>query len=1080
MKKQLLLLALSILTSGIFAQNFQWAKHFGGANFEISTAITLDGSGNVYTTGYFQGTCDFDPGVGTYTISPSGPADGFVSKLDASGNLIWAKNIGGPTANTNINSIAVDGAGNTYLTGVFNYTVDFDPGIGTYTLATSSLSNNMFVLKLDASGNFVWAKNIFTTGGLSIALDASSNVLVSGMFNGSPDFDPGVGTFSLTSNGNYDAYILKLTSAGNFVWAKNIGGTSIDQALDLSVDASSNVYSAGIFQGTSDFDPSASTYTLSAIGSQDAYIAKLDASGNFVWAKNIGGTSSSTKGNSIAVDASGNVYTTGMYTSPVDFDPSASSYTLASLGINDAYVSKLDVSGNFVWAKNMGMANAITNGISIVLDGANNIYTTGTYSLTVDFDPSAANYSLTSVGNYDSYVSKLDNSGNFVWAKSYGGTNSDQASSIAVDASGNSFTAGQFFFTADFDPSPASYSLTSAGATDASILKLGPCPSPAGNITGPASVCVGTASSSYSLSSVSGATGYIWSLPSGAIINSGTNTNSINITLGALSGSIIVTPTNSCGSSTSSTLSITINSLPTLTATSTNSVICLGKSTSLTASGATTYTWTNGVVNGASFSPSTTLTYTVNGTATATGCKNSTTYQITVNTLPVVSANATSSAICIGNTVTLNGGGANTYTWANGVSNGIAFSPTTSLTYTVTGTLAATGCSNTATKLITVNNLPIVSATASNSTICMGNTVTLNGSGANTYTWTNGVTNGIAFSPTTSLTYTVTGTATATGCKNIATKLITVNNLPSVLANTTNSVICIGNSVTLTGSGANTYTWTNSVTDGVAITPTNSATYIVTGTDLNNCLNSSSITITVNQLPVLNTTATNSIVCSGQQVTLGANGASTYTWIPGNQSGFLVNVTPTVTTIYTVTGTGSNGCTNIMTQSISVNTLPTITANTTNTLLCIGQTATLSATGANSYTWSTSENGVSIVVNPTSNTIYTISGTDNNGCNGTTTFTQNVSLCTGLDAISINSNLLINIYPNPNNGDFIIKTESDMTITIINNIGQSIQQLQLNSSNNFQLSIEGLSSGIYFIVGKNGQKSCNQKIIVSK
>jgi hypothetical protein len=1004
MKKQLLLLALSIITSGIFAQNFQWAKHFGGTNFDLSQSITLDGSGNIYTAGYFQGTCDFDPSIGTYTISPSGPADAFISKLDASGNLIWAKNIGGPTASTTAYGIAVDATGNTYITGVFNYTVDFDPGIGTYTLTTSSAANNTFILKLDASGNFVWAKNVTANSGVAIAVDASSNVAITGIFNGSQDFDPGVGTYSLTSNGNYDAFVLKLNSAGNFVWAKGLGGASLDQAFGLAVDASSNVYTIGAFQGTADFDPSASTYTLSTSGSQDAYISKLDASGNFVWTKNMGGIGSTTKGNSIAVDASGNVYTTGVYNSAVDFDPSVSTYTLASLGINDAYVSKLDASGNFSWAKNMGMANAITNGVSIGLDGTNNVYTTGTYSLTVDFDPSASTYSLTSAGNWDSYVSKLDNSGNFVWAKSYGGINSDQASSIAVDASGNSFTTGQFFSTADFDPSLASYTMTSAGAADVSVLKLGPCPSPAGNITGPASVCMGTPSSTYSLNAVSGATGYIWSLPSGATINSGTNTNSINITLGANSGSIIVTPTNSCGSSASSSIAITINSLPTLTATSTNSVICNGKSTSLTASGASTYTWTNGVTNGATFSP------------------------------------------------------------------------TTTLTYTVTGTLAATGCTNSATKLITVNNLPIVTANTTNSIICMGNTVTLSGGGANTYTWTNGVTNGIVFSPTTSLTYTVTGTTTSTGCKNTATKLITVNNLPTVTANTTNSIICIGDVVTLSGGGADTYTWTNGVTDGIAITPTNSTTYSVTGTDLNNCINSSSITITVNQLPTINTTVSNTLVCNGQTVTLGANGASTYTWVPGNLSGFLVNVTPSVTTIYTVTGTNSNGCNNIMTQSVSVNALPVIVANTTNTLLCVGQTATISATGANTYTWSTSENGTSISVNPTVNTTYTINGTDANTCNGTATFTQNVSTCTGFDLLSNNSTSQLSVYPNPNNGHFTITSIEDVTLSVTDNLGQTIQTINLNAFNNHQENINNLSSGIYLIIGK----SINQKIIVTQ
>ncbi len=1003
MKKQLVLLALSIITSSSFAQNFQWAKSFGSNGYDDGTSITLDASGNIYAIGVFSNTVDFDPSISTSTLTSNGSNDIYITKFDALGNFIWVRSFGSTGAEFSTN-VKTDATGNVYVAGSFQGTVDFDPGVGTVTLTSASTSG--FIAKFATNGNFVFVKDMSVLTVDEITLDGSGNIISTGFFQGTPDFDPSASTYTLTTAASEDVYISKLDASGNFIWAKTFGGNGSDRATSIGVDASGNIIIAGYYILTADFDPSASTSTITAVGSYDAFVSKFDGAGNFIWAKSVGGAGWD-QINAVSADVSGNVISSGYFNSTVDFDPGVGTTTLVATGGNNIFVLKLDASGVYSWAKRMGgSSNSEVDAMAI--DASSNIYTTGLYAGNCDFDPSATTYSLSSAGAYDLFVSKLDGSGNFVWAKTIGGPgNDDRGLGIVADLSGNVYTVGHFQLTADFDPSTAAYTLTSAGNADVFISKLTPCPSPAGAITGSLSICQG-ANNNFSVAAVSGATGYNWTIPFGSSISTGVNTNSITLLTGANSGSIIVTPTNSCGNGASSTIAVTVLSAPIIT-------------TSV----------------------------------------------------------APSSTICAGNSITLTGTGASTYTWTNGNSNGVAFVPSASAIYTVTGT-GANGCNASVTLSITINSLPTVIANATNSNICIGGTITLNGGGANTYTWTNGVTNGITFSPTTSLTYTVTGTNTLTGCKNTATKLITVNNLPTVTANTTNSVICIGNSVTLTGSGANTYTWTNGVTDGVAITPTNSATYIVTGTDLNNCLNSSSITITVNQLPVLNTTATNSIVCSGQQVTLGANGAATYTWIPGNQSGFLVNVTPTVTTIYTVTGTGSNSCNNIMTQSISVNTLPAITASTTNTLLCIGQTATLSATGANSYTWSTSENGVSIVVNPTSNTIYTISGTDNNGCNGTTTFTQNVSLCTGLDAISVNSNLLINIYPNPNNGDFIIKTDTDMNLNLINSLGQVIQVLSLNENNNHQLSIEGLSSGIYFMTSKNNHGSFNHKVIVTK
>lgn len=215
----------------------------------------------------------------------------------------------------------------------------------------------VFVSKLDSAGNFVWAKRIGSNNedtGYGIALDIAGNVYVSGSFSTTADFDPGSGTFNLSSAGSYDAFVAKLDSGGNFTWAKRVGGTGIDIAASLALDSAGNIYTTGLFSSTNaDFDPSGSVFTLASAGGTDVFIDKLDSLGNFVWAKRFGG-SLADYGNGVAVDSAGNVYTTGQFSLTVDFDPSGSVFNLASTGAGDIFTTKLNSAGNFVWANRMG------------------------------------------------------------------------------------------------------------------------------------------------------------------------------------------------------------------------------------------------------------------------------------------------------------------------------------------------------------------------------------------------------------------------------------------------------------------------------------------------------------------------------------------------------------------------------------------------------------------------------------------------------------------------------------------------------------------------------------------------------
>lgn len=314
---------------------------------------------------------------------------------------------------------------------------------------------------------YEWAKDIGSTGyeySVGIATDASGNVYTTGYLTGTVDFDPGAGTQNLTSAGNLDIYITKFNAAGNFVWAKRMGSGGDDESTGIAVDASGNVYSTGIFPGTADFDPGAGTVNLTAVGSSDIYISKLDASGNYVWAKKIGGAFDE-QSLSVAIDGSGNVLITGNFSNTLDCDPGAGVTNLTSAGNHDIFISKLDAAGNFVWARNMGGING-DYGVSITADAADNVYATGTFEGTADLDPGAGTQNLVSAGSDDNYILKLNASGNFAWAKRIGNPKPDYSYSIAVDPSGNVFTAGVFDDTIDFDPGAGTQNLTSAGTSD--------------------------------------------------------------------------------------------------------------------------------------------------------------------------------------------------------------------------------------------------------------------------------------------------------------------------------------------------------------------------------------------------------------------------------------------------------------------------------------------------------------------------------------------------------------------------------------------------------------------------------------
>ncbi len=466
----LILCLVSAIDANAQSAIFEWAKSMTGTATCEGKSITLDAAGNVLTTGVLRGTADFDPGPGIYNLTSAGDADIFISKLDASGNFLWAKQVGGPSVEMS-ESVATDPAGNVYVTGYFLWQagVDFDPGPGVFIL--SSVAREAFVLKLDADGNFVWAKSIEgdnSEGGTSLAIDAAGNLLITGYFSATVDFDGGPGNVSLTSQGAADIFLTKWDGNGNFIWVKQMGGTGSDYVYKLALDATGNILLTGYFYETADFDPGAGNYNLTSAGNADIYICKLDNNGNFIWAKSIGGpVIESCYG--ITSDLSGNIFIATPIASIFDVDPGPGVTNVSTVGGFDALICKYSPAGDFLWARKWG-ANGNDNIFDIKTDAAGNVYTGGEFSGTIDFDPGPAEVFKTATGGNDLFYIKWDANGNFVWVAQLPGIGGT-IYSLYVNAANEIFSTGLFSGTVDFDPGTGTYNLTST-SSDVFVNKL--------------------------------------------------------------------------------------------------------------------------------------------------------------------------------------------------------------------------------------------------------------------------------------------------------------------------------------------------------------------------------------------------------------------------------------------------------------------------------------------------------------------------------------------------------------------------------------------------------------------------------
>ena len=492
----------------------------------------------------------------------------------------------------------------------------------------------------------------------------------------------------------------------------------------------------------------------------------------------------------------------------------------------------------------------------------------------------------------------------------------------------------------------------------------------------PVTVCSGEDVAFSATATGTGPINYSWKGPNA--FSSSDNSISIPDATAGASGVYTLTATTvmgTCIATATTTVQVTVVASPQIEVTG-NHPLCAGDSLTLTATGAQIYHWSNGITSPSiTVFPSLSTTYTVTGTDNH-GCAGTAEVLVTVNPIPVVAISGNTS-ICKGKSTTLYASGASSYVWSTGFNgSSLAVAPSNSATYSVTGT-SAYGCSASDTIVVTVRPKPDVDVTG-NSPVCAGESVTLSASGADSYVWSSGGGTGssITLNPTSSKSYTVTGT-TIYGCTATASKSITVHPKPNV-SMIKSGPICAGDALILTASGASSYAWSNGMTGNPIVEfPYQNTKFIVVGTNSYGCTGSDSLSIQVNPLPNIFIIG-EAEVCYGEEITLTAAGASTYSWSSGSGSSTMTD-NPTSDIEYTVTGTDANSCENTASVTVTVRALPEVEI-TGNDVICEGEETRLRATGAMSYVWDDESTSSSILVAPTSTTTYSVTGTDSYGC----------------------------------------------------------------------------------------------------
>ncbi|MDO9000389.1 MAG: SBBP repeat-containing protein [Bacteroidota bacterium] len=434
-----LALVTYLQTQKMVAQSptWQWAKSAGSTGSEAAMGTALDASGNLYVIGWYT-SINLTFGSITLTNPGVGTGDIFLVKYDATGNVLWAKTFGGTEGDIG-NGIAVDASGNIYITGWYaSPTINF----GTTTLTNAgSASSDVFIVKLNPSGNEIWAKSVggsATDRGYGITLDASGNVFTTGGFSSATI---NFGSGNLTNAGaTNDFFITKHDSNGNNLWAKNAGGTNADVGYSAATDSLGNVYATGVFSSSS-INFGLGALNNSTSGTQDIFVVKYNGSGTAVWSTRAGGSLDDT-GNGIAVKKNSVFVTGGFSSASITF--AATSLNNNTTGTSDVFLTKFDLNGNMIWANRYGDADSEA-GNCVSTNAGGSAFVTGFYiSNSINFG--SFSFTNPSPGYRDLFVTAHGPNGNVAWAATaLGGSYDEVGNSIAVNNNGTEIYVGGMF-----------------------------------------------------------------------------------------------------------------------------------------------------------------------------------------------------------------------------------------------------------------------------------------------------------------------------------------------------------------------------------------------------------------------------------------------------------------------------------------------------------------------------------------------------------------------------------------------------------------------------------------------------------
>ncbi len=452
MKRNQVIVLLSLLLAAwnLAAQTQDWQwANSAGGSVDLDSGYSI--AVDSAGNSYVTGFFRYTASFGTTSYSSTGgSSDIFVAKLSPTGDWLWVKKAGGSGEDYGY-GVAVDMYGNCYITGQFSLTASF----GTNSV-TSAGGLDVFAAKLDTNGNWLWARSGGGTGNdiayaIAALADASQeSCYVAGVFNGTANF----GTHSVTSAGSTDAFIAKVDISTNWSWANRGGGTGEDCATGISGDSAGHCFVSGYFNGTAAFGG----VFVTSSGSKDLFVGLADNAGNWAWVRHAT-DSGNDEAWDVATDGNGNSYVTGDFFGTATFGTT----TLNSYSGLDIFIAKLDFAGNWLWAKRGG-GSTFDYGYGISADSAGNVYVTGEYWAPIDI----GHYNLTGIGGRDFFVAKLDTNGNWLWLLEGGSTSNDTCAETATDGNGNCYITGTFRGTCHF----GALSVTSSGNSDIYIAKI--------------------------------------------------------------------------------------------------------------------------------------------------------------------------------------------------------------------------------------------------------------------------------------------------------------------------------------------------------------------------------------------------------------------------------------------------------------------------------------------------------------------------------------------------------------------------------------------------------------------------------